>query len=252
MDSDRKTAIVTGAGSGVGRAAALALYAQGYAVALAGRRSDALEATADLAEEDDERTLVVPTDVSDSESVTHLFDDTCNQFGRVDLLFNNAGLGARPVPLEELTIEEWQTVVDVNLTGAFLCTQAAFRVMKVQQPRGGRIINNGSVSAYAPRPNSAPYTATKHAIRGLTRSTSLDGRAYNIACGQIDIGNALTEMTEKMSSGVPQANGDVVVEPTMNVDDVGRAVVYMAGLPLDANVLFMTVMATNMPFVGRG
>ena len=252
MDSDRKTAIITGAGSGVGRAAALALHAQGYAVALAGRRSDALEATADLAQDDGERTLVVPTDVSDSESVTNLFDDTCNQFGRVDVLFNNAGLGARPVPLEELTIEEWQTVVDVNLTGTFLCTQAAFRVMKAQQPRGGRIINNGSVSAYAPRPNSAPYTATKHAISGLTRSTSLDGRAYNIACGQIDIGNALTEMTEKMSSGVPQANGDVVVEPTMNVDDVGRAVVYMADLPLDANVLFMTVMATNMPFVGRG
>jgi len=168
------------------------------------------------------------------------------------VLFNNAGLGARPVPLEELTIEEWRSVVDVNLTGAFLCTQAAFRVMKAQQPRGGRIINNGSVSAYAPRPNSAPYTATKHAISGLTRSTSLDGRAYNIACGQIDIGNALTEMTEKMSSGVQQADGSVAVEPTMNVDDVGRAVVYMAELPLDANVLFMTVMATNMPFVGRG
>ena len=252
MDSDRKTAIITGAGSGVGRAAALALYAQGYAVALAGRRSDALEATADLTQDDDERTLVVPTDVGDPDSVANLFDDTCNQFGRVDVLFNNAGRGARSVPLEELTIEEWQIVVDVNLTGTFLCTQAAFRVMKAQQPRGGRIINNGSVSAYAPRPNSAPYTATKHAISGLTRSTSLDGRAYNIACGQIDIGNALTEMTEKMSSGVPQANGDVVVEPTMNVDDVGRAVVYMANLPLDVNVLFMTVMATNMPFVGRG
>ena len=168
------------------------------------------------------------------------------------MLFNNAGLGARPVALEELTIEEWQSVVDVNLTGAFLCTQAAFRVMKAQQPRGGRIINNGSVSAYAPRPNSAPYTATKHAISGLTRSTSLDGRAYNIACGQIDIGNALTEMTEKMSGGVAQASGDVAVAPTMNVDAVGRAVVYMADLPLDANVLFMTVMATNMPFVGRG
>ena len=168
------------------------------------------------------------------------------------MLFNNAGLGARPVALEELTIEEWQSVVDVNLTGAFLCTQAAFRVMKAQQPRGGRIINNGSVSAYAPRPNSAPYTATKHAISGLTRSTSLDGRAYNIACGQIDIGNALTEMTEKMSGGVAQASGGIAVEPTMNVDDVGRAVVYMADLPLDANVLFMTIMATNMPFVGRG
>jgi NAD(P)-dependent dehydrogenase (short-subunit alcohol dehydrogenase family) len=252
MGSDKKTAIITGAGSGVGRAAALALYAQGYAVALAGRRSDTLKTTVDLAQDDGERTLVVPTDVSDPESVRTLFENTCNQFGRVDVLFNNAGLGARPVPLEELTIEEWQSVVDVNLTGAFLCTQAAFRVMKVQQPRGGRIINNGSVSAYAPRPNSAPYTATKHAISGLTRSTSLDGRAYNIACGQIDIGNALTEMTEKMSAGVAQAGGDVAVEPTMNVDDVGRAVVYMAELPLDANVLFMTVMATNMPFVGRG
>ena len=252
MGSDKKTAIITGAGSGVGRAAALALHAQGYAVALAGRRSDTLKTTVDLAQDDGERALVVPTDVSDPESVRNLFENTRNQFGRVDVLFNNAGLGARPVPLEELTIEEWRSVVDVNLTGAFLCTQAAFRVMKTQQPRGGRIINNGSVSAYAPRPNSAPYTATKHAISGLTRSTSLDGRAYNIACGQIDIGNALTEMTEKMSSGVPQANGDVVVEPTMNVDDVGRAVVYMADLPLDANVLFMTVMATNMPFVGRG
>ena len=252
MGSDKKTAVITGAGSGVGRAAALALHAQGYAVALAGRRSDTLKTTVDLAQDDGERTLVVPTDVSDPESVTNLFENTRNQFGRVDVLFNNAGLGARPVPLEELTIEEWRSVVDVNLTGAFLCTQAAFRVMKTQQPRGGRIINNGSVSAYAPRPNSAPYTATKHAISGLTRSTSLDGRAYNIACGQIDIGNALTEMTEKMSAGVAQANGDVAVEPTMNVDDVARAVVYMAELPLDANVLFMTVMATNMPFVGRG
>ena len=219
---------------------------------LAGRRSDTLNTTVELAQDDGERILVVPTDVSDPESVKNLFENTRHQFGRVDVLFNNAGLGARPVPLEELTIEEWRSVVDVNLTGAFLCTQAAFRVMKAQQPRGGRIINNGSVSAYAPRPNSAPYTATKHAISGLTRSTSLDGRAYNIACGQIDIGNALTEMTEKMSSGVQQADGSVAVEPTMNVDDVGRAVVYMAELPLDANVLFMTVMATNMPFVGRG
>ena len=202
MGSDKKTAIITGAGSGVGRAAALALHAQGYAVALAGRRSDTLKTTVDLAQDDGERALVVPTDVSDPESVRNLFENTRNQFGRVDVLFNNAGLGARPVPLEELTIEEWRSVVDVNLTGAFLCTQAAFRVMKTQQPRGGRIINNGSVSAYAPRPNSAPYTATKHAISGLTRSTSLDGRAYNIACGQIDIGNALTEMTEKMSAGV--------------------------------------------------
>jgi len=252
MDSDNKIAIITGAGSGVGRAAALALYANGYAVTLAGRRSDVLNTTADLAQDEGERTLVVPTDVSDPESVKALFQQTCHKFGRVDVLFNNAGLGARPVPLEELSVEEWQSVVDVNLTGAFLCTQEAFRTMKAQKPCGGRIINNGSVSAYAPRPNSAPYTATKHAISGLTRSTSLDGRPHNIACGQIDIGNALTEMTEKMTSGVPQASGDVAVEPTMNVDDVGRAVVYMADLPLNANVLFMTVMATNMPFVGRG
>ena len=252
MVSDNKIAIITGAGTGVGRAAALALYANGYAVTLAGRRSDILNTTVDLIQDDGERTLVVPTDVSDPESVKNLFQQTCHKFGRVDVLFNNAGLGARPVPLEELSVEEWQSVVDVNLTGAFLCTQEAFRAMKAQNPGGGRIINNGSVSAYAPRPNSAPYTATKHAISGLTRSTSLDGRPHNIACGQIDIGNALTEMTEKMTSGVPQASGDVAVEPTMNVDDVGRAVVYMADLPLNANVLFMTVMATNMPFVGRG
>ena len=252
MVSDNKIAIITGAGTGVGRAAALALYANGYAVTLAGRRSDILNATVDLIQDDGERTLVVPTDVSDPESVKALFQQTCHKFGRVDVLFNNAGLGARPVPLEELSVKEWQSVVDVNLTGAFLCTQEAFRAMKAQNPGGGRIINNGSVSAYAPRPNSAPYTATKHAISGLTRSTSLDGRSHNIACGQIDIGNALTEMTWKMTSGVPQASGDVAVEPTMNVDDVGRAVVYMADLPLNANVLFMTVMATNMPFVGRG
>ena len=252
MDSDNKIAIITGAGSGVGRAAALALYANGYAVTLAGRRSDTLNTTADLAQDKGERTLVVPTDVSDPESVKALFQKTCHKFGRVDVLFNNAGLGARPVPLEELSVEEWQRVVDVNLTGAFLCTQEAFRTMKTQNPCGGRIINNGSVSAYAPCPNSAPYTATKHAVTGLTRSTSLDGRKYNIACGQIDIGNAATDMTERMNDAVPQANGQLSPEPRMNVQNIADAIVYMANRPLDANVQFMTVMATAMPYIGRG
>ena len=252
MNTRIKTAIITGAGSGVGRAAALALHSEGYSVTLAGRRLDALEETAALASSSGERTLVVPTDITDAASVSDLFSRTVSAFGRVDVLFNNAGIGARPVPMEELDIEEWRAVVDVNLTGTFLCTQEAFRIMKSQQPKGGRIINNGSISAHTPRPNSAPYTATKHAISGLTRSTSLDGRAHDIACGQIDIGNALTDMTARMAGGVVQANGSIAVEPTMDVNDIGRAIIYMAGLPLGANVLFMTVMASNMPFVGRG
>ncbi|MDP6135048.1 MAG: SDR family oxidoreductase [Arenicellales bacterium] len=252
MNTRIKTAIITGAGSGVGRAAALALHSEGYSVSLAGRRLDALEETAALASSSGERTLVVPTDITDAASVSDLFSRTVSAFGRVDVLFNNAGIGARPVPMEELDIEEWRAVVDVNLTGTFLCTQEAFRIMKSQQPKGGRIINNGSISAHTPRPNSAPYTATKHAISGLTRSTSLDGRAHDIACGQIDIGNALTDMTARMAGGVAQANGSIAVEPTMDVNDIGRAIIYMAGLPLGANVLFMTVMASHMPFVGRG
>jgi NAD(P)-dependent dehydrogenase (short-subunit alcohol dehydrogenase family) len=245
-------AIVTGAGSGIGRATALALLREGYSVVLAGRRPDALAGTVALAAEARPRALTVPTDVTEPASVSELFEKTRAAFGRVDLLFNNAGSGAPPVPLEELTAEQWRRVVDVNLTGPFLCTKEAFRVMKSQVPRGGRIINNGSISAYAPRPNSAPYTATKHAITGLTKSTALDGRKYDIACGQIDIGNAGTEMTERMKDGVPQADGSLAAEPTMDVECVARAVVYMASLPPDANVLFLTVMATKMPFVGRG
>ncbi len=245
-------AIVTGAGSGIGRASALALVEAGYCVALAGRRADALEETVRQAGDAADRVLAVPTNVCDDESVRALFDQTVEKFGRLDVLFNNAGMGAPAIPLEDLTVEQWQAVVDVNLTGAFLCTQAAFRVMKDQQPRGGRIINNGSISATAPRPFSAPYTATKHAITGLTKSTSLDGRAYDIACGQIDIGNAATEMTARMKDGVPQANGTMAVEPTMDVQNVARMVVHMASLPLDANVQFVTVMATKMPLVGRG
>jgi NAD(P)-dependent dehydrogenase (short-subunit alcohol dehydrogenase family) len=246
-----RIAIVTGAGTGIGKHSALALLREGYAVVLAGRRKEVLEATAREAPAGS-RTLVVPTDVGDPSSVRALFAQTKETFGRLDLLFNNAGTGAPAVPLEDLTYEQWKTVVDANLTGSFLCTQEAFKIMKSQDPRGGRIINNGSISAYAPRPNSAPYTATKHAITGLTRVTSLDGRKYDIACGQIDVGNAATEMTERMKRGVPQANGTVAVEPTMDVDNVARAVVYMASLPLDANVQFLTVMATKMPFVGRG
>ncbi|HJZ54591.1 MAG TPA: SDR family oxidoreductase [Gemmataceae bacterium] len=252
MASAGNVAIVTGAGSGIGRATALALLREGYSVALAGRRREALEQTAMQAGEAGNRALVVPTDVSDPASVRTLFETTRNHFGRLDLLFNNAGVSAPGVPLDELTFEQWRKVVDVNLTGAFLCTQEAFRLMKSQEPRGGRIINNGSISAHAPRPNSAPYTATKHAITGLTKSTALDGRAFDIACGQIDIGNADTEMAARMKQGVPQANGTIAVEPMMDVEHVARAVVYMAGLPLDANVLFLTVMATKMPFVGRG
>ena len=251
MASPSKVALVTGAGSGIGRAVALALLREGYGVVLAGRRADALAATADLAPAGS-HALAVPTDVTDPDSVHALFERAQFAFGRLDLLFNNAGAGAPAVPLEDVTFAQWRAVVDVNLTGAFLCTQEAFRLMKAQDPRGGRIINNGSVSATAPRPNSAPYTATKHAITGLTKSTALDGRKYDIACGQIDIGNAATEMTEKMTAGVPQANGALAVEPRMDVEHVARAVIYMAGLPLEANVLFMTVMATQMPLVGRG
>ncbi len=247
-----KIALVTGAGSGIGRATALALLREGYSVVLAGRRAETLAQTANEAGAEGKRALPLVADVGDPESVRQLFEKTKQQFGRLDLLFNNAGTGAPPVPLEELTVEQWRRVVEVNLTGAFLCTQAAFRLMKEQSPRGGRIINNGSVSAHAPRPNSAPYTATKHAITGLTKSTALDGRKYDIACGQIDIGNAATDMTERMQRGIVQANGEIAVEPTMHVENVARAVLYMAGLPLDANVLFLTVMATKMPFVGRG
>ena len=252
MNSTGKIALVTGAGSGIGRATALALLREGYSVALAGRRRAALEETRSLACDRAAQGLVVPADVTDPASVRALFEQIKTIFGRLDLLFNNAGTGAPPIPLEDLTFEQWRRVVDVNLTGPFLCIQEAFRIMKEQSPRGGRIINNGSISAYAPRPNSAPYTATKHAITGLTKSVSLDGRNYDIACGQIDIGNADTEMTARMKTGVPQANGTIAAEPTMDVENVARGVVHMASLPLDANVLFMTVMATKMPLVGRG
>ena len=252
MDSAGKTAIITGAGSGIGRATALALLREGYAVVLAGRRPEALAETVARAGPDGARALAVPTDVSDETSVRALFEATRLAFGRLDLVFNNAGVGAPAVPLEDLDLAQWRRVVDVNLTGAFLCTREAFRLMKAQDPRGGRIINNGSISAHAPRPDSAPYTATKHAITGLTKSTALDGRKYDIACGQIDIGNADTDLTARMKAGVKQADGSMVAEPTMDVAHVARAVVYMAGLPLDANVLFLTVMATKMPFVGRG
>jgi len=243
-----KVALVTGAGSGIGRAVSLALHGHGYSVVLAGRRKAELEKTAGEAQ----RMLAVPTDVSRPDQVRSLFARTKETFGRLDLLFNNAGIGAPAIPMEDLTIEQWTAAVDVNLTGAFLCAQEAIRMMKVQEPRGGRIINNGSISAHAPRPNSAPYTATKHAITGLTKSTSLDGRKYDIACGQIDIGNTATAMTRTMKTGMPQANGSVRPEPTFDVDHVGRAIVFMANLPLDTNVQFLTVMATKMPFVGRG
>ncbi len=252
MNSASKVAVVTGAGSGIGKAVALALLRDGYRVVLAGRRKEPLAQAAADAGPSGARALAVPTDVSDPQSVRALFARTQEVFGRLDLLFNNAGVGAPGIPLEDLSYEQWKSVVDVNLTGAFLCTQEAIKLMKGQEPRGGRIINNGSISAHAPRPNSAPYTATKHAITGLTKSTSLDGRKHDIACGQIDIGNALTELAARMAQGVLQANGSIAVEPLMDVAHVASAVLYMASLPLDANIQFMTVMATKMPFVGRG
>ncbi len=252
MSSSTKVALITGAGTGIGKAVALALLKDGYHVTLAGRRRALLEQVVAEAEAAGSRALVVPTDVSDPASVRNLFARTHEVFGRLDVLFNNAGVGAPGIPLEDLSYEQWKTVVDINLTGAFLCTQEAFKLMKAQQPQGGRIINNGSISAHAPRPNSAPYTATKHAMTGLTKATALDGRKYNIACGQIDIGNAATELTARMAHGVPQANGQIAVEPLMDVAHVASAVLYMANLPLDANVQFMTIMATKMPFIGRG
>ena len=247
-----KVAMVTGAGSGIGRASSLALLAAGYQVVLAGRRADALQETIALAGALGAQALAVPTDATDPAAVKALFAATRARFGRLDVLFNNAGTSAPAVPMDELSFEQWKAVVDVNLTAVFLCTQQAFALMKSQDPRGGRIINNGSISAYAPRPFSAPYTATKHAITGLTKATSLDGRAHDIACGQIDIGNAASEMTQRMTSGVPQANGTLMAEPRMDLKHVADAVVHMASLPLEANVQFMTVMATKMPFVGRG
>ncbi len=252
MDANGKVAIVTGAGTGIGKAVSLALLSAGYSVALAGRRTEPLEQALAGAGDARARGIAVSTDVARADSVNALFARTRETFGRLDLLFNNAGMGAPAVPMEELTLEQWQAVVNTNLTGAFLCTQAAIRIMKDQSPRGGRIINNGSISAHAPRPFSAPYTATKHAITGLTKSTSLDGRRYDIACGQIDIGNAATDMAARMAKGVPQANGEIAVEPLMDVGHVASAVLYMASLPIEANVQFMTVMATKMPFVGRG
>jgi NAD(P)-dependent dehydrogenase (short-subunit alcohol dehydrogenase family) len=251
MSNSGKIAIVTGAGSGIGRAVSLALQASGFSVALAGRRAAELDHTAALASPFGGKMLAVTADVSKPESVAKLFARTKEAFGRLDLLFNNAGIAGPGVAFEDLTFEQWNEVVGVNLTGAFLCSQEAVKLMKAQDPRGGRIINNGSISAYAPRPDSAPYTTTKHAITGLTKSVSLDGRKYDIACGQIDIGNASTEMIERRAAGFLQPNGTIMVEPRMNVAHVGEAVLYMASLPLDANVQFMTVMATKMPFIGR-
>jgi len=247
-----KCAVVTGAGTGIGKAAATALLQNGYRVAFAGRRREPLEAAIAEAKAASGQALAIPTNVADPASVAALFAEVKAKFGRLDVLFNNAGVGAPGVNMEELTFEQWKNVVDINLTGVFLCTQEAIRIMKDQSPRGGRIINNGSISAHAPRPNSAPYTATKHAVSGLTKSTSLDGRKYDIACSQIDIGNAHTDLAARMANGVPQANGQIAVEPLMDVAHVASAVVYMASLPIDANVQFMTIMATKMPFVGRG
>lgn len=252
MSGNGKVAMITGAGSGVGRSVALAMMKEGYSVVLAGRRQDALDETIALGASFGAAALAVSTDLANPDAVKNLFAKAKERFGRLDVLFNNAGTNAPPIPIEDLSFEQWQNVLGANLTAAFLCTQEAFRIMKDQSPRGGRIINNGSVSAQAPRPNSAPYTATKHAITGLTKSTSLDGRKYDIACGQIDIGNAATNMTQKMSTGVLQANGTVGVEPTMDVDNVACAVVFMSSLSLDANVSTITVMATKMPLAGRG
>jgi NAD(P)-dependent dehydrogenase (short-subunit alcohol dehydrogenase family) len=252
MSQHTKVALVTGAGTGIGKAVALAFLQEGYRVTLTGRRKELLEQAVIEAGTVAGQALIVPTDVRDPASVRALFTQTKEAFGRLDVLFNNAGVFSPGIALEDLSYEQWQAVVDTNLTGAFLCTQEAFKIMKNQDPRGGRIINNGSISAHAPRPNSAPYTATKHAITGLTKSTALDGRKYDIACGQVDIGNALTEMAAVMTRGVPQANGSLAVEPVMDVQHVARAVLHMADLPLDTNVLCMTIMATKMPFVGRG
>ena len=251
MTTQLRVALVTGAGSGIGRATALAFLKNGYSVLLAGRRRDALDATVALSA-DASRARVVPCDVSDPSSVEALFSACRSAFGRLDVLFNNAGRGAPALPLEDVSYEQWKAVLDVNLTGLFLCTQQAFKLMRDQHPRGGRIINNGSISAYTPRPNSAPYTVSKHGVTGLTKSTALDGRKYDIACSQIDIGNAATDLTERMSAGVAQANGTVSAEPRMDVEHVANAVLQMANLPLEANVLFMTLMATQMPYVGRG
>ncbi len=253
MAAPSKVALVTGAGTGIGKAAAVALMKEGYAMVFAGRRLDKLQEAAAEGKTTGAPSLIVQTDVGDPASVKALFAKTKDTFGRLDLLFNNAGTGAPGIPMEDLTYEQWKTVVDANLTGVFLCTQEAIKIMKAQTPMGGRIINNGSISAHVPRPNSIPYTATKHAVTGITKCTALDGRKYNIACGQIDIGNALTELAARMAKGVPQANGTVAVEPLMDVQDVAKAIVYMASLPPDANVLNLTVMATKMPsYVGRG
>ena len=252
MEKDQKISIVTGAGTGVGKSASLALADEGWTIVLAGRRKDPIEAVANEIKSRGGNASAIVTDTSDTKSVKGLFEETKRAFGRLDLLFNNAGTNAPGVSLEDLSFEQWTNVVNVNLTGVFLCTQEAFRLMKAQTPMGGRIINNGSISAHVPRPGSAPYTATKHAVTGLTRSTSLDGRKYNIACGQIDIGNALTEMAARMTKGVPQADGSIQVEPVMDVSNVGKTVAHMASLPMEANVQFVTVMATNMPFIGRG
>ena len=252
MTATNKIALVTGAGSGIGHATARRLFQNGYSVVLAGRRQAPLDALADEARQRGEDALAVPCDVSDPASVAALFDAIRERYGRLDVLFNNAGRGGPPVEIDELSVEDWRAVVDINLNGVFFCTRAAFGMMKAQSPRGGRIINNGSISAHAPRPNSIAYTSTKHAITGLTKSVSLDGRKYDICCGQIDIGNAATEMAARMATGVPQANGEIVIEPLMDVELVADAVLHMANLPLSANVQFMTIMASKMPFVGRG